>query len=442
METSLKIFRDPIHNVIDLDTGDKSVNGLLTRLIDSAEFQRLRFIRQLGFAYFAFPGAVHTRFEHSLGVAFLAKRFLEKIISMEEKVMETHHEPQRRELFAAFFDRMKRDGPFIIVAALLHDIGHGPLSHVTEELTGVKHEKWVEAVLTGDTEVRAILAGYDKDCPRAVADLLTNPDASSGPAKIIAGQLDIDRIDYLLRDSAMTGAGYGKFDVEWLLNVLTVGVWDGRVEIGLDLGKGLSVAEAFVMARVYMFKNIYLHKTSLVAQDMLRLLIARVRALPRAETDAFFPDKGIRRLFYEDDPSPEELLPEYLALTDVDLFYHLKLMRAADDPIVRRLADGLVRRDLFKETDPADWDGVRNYIRKAKGPDAEQYYATALTIDARQDKLSYRAGRDMVFLFDKNGEGHELLETSDIILPAARTERPAPALYADAELYRAYLREK
>ena len=372
----MKIFRDPIHNVINLDTSDKAANQLIVNLIDTKEFQRLRFIRQMGLAYLAYPSALHSRFEHSLGVAFLAKRFLDKILSL--KVQFTGP------LFDEFFDELKENYALTIVAALLHDIGHGPLSHACEEVTSVSHEKWNKEIIFGDTEINKCLLEYGgghgyrgghENCPGNVYAIMTS-------SKIISGQLDVDRMDYLLRDSHMTGSGYGRFDVEWLLNVLTVGVRDRQVEIGLDYGKGQSVAEDFTMARLYMYKNVYLHKTNLIAQNMLVALFERLRQIGYIGN---MP--GIERVFISKisemseipemsemseisktpdiaDTSLSALLDDYLSLTDIEMFYFLKQLRHIDDKIARDLADGLINRRLPKDSE--NWDDTRKLILNEK----------------------------------------------------------------------------
>jgi len=302
----MKIFRDPIHNVINLDTGDKTTNKLIINLIDSREFQRLRFIKQLGFAYLAYPSATHTRFEHSLGVAFLAKRFLERITSLEDKNL-------------------------TIVAALLHDIGHGPLSHSCEALTGISHEAWTKEIILGKTEVNDLLVKFDKNCPQTICNILDS-------SEIISGQLDVDRMDYLLRDSHMTGTGYGRFDLEWMLNVMTADIKNDKVEIGV-VDKGQSVVEDFEMARVYMYKNVYLHKTNLAAHNMLIALFNRLKS-------HFCPDESIKRVFLSGNKNTAELLDDYLSITDVDLYYLLKQLQYSDDAVIRDLSYGLLNRKL------------------------------------------------------------------------------------------------
>ena len=424
----MKMFRDPIHNVIDLDAGDKRLNQLLVDLIDSREFQRLRYIKQLGFAFFAYPSGVHTRFEHSLGVAFMAKRFIDKVLSIEEKTLEQHKGAEHKVILSDFFEKVRKHRGATIVAALLHDIGHGTLSHVTEHLLDIHHEDWSREIIEGETEIHRLLVEFDKSLPQDVLGILGG-DETYPSAKIIAGQVDVDKIDYLLRDSYMTGSSYGKFDVEWLLNVLAIGIKDGAVEIGLDEGKGLSVAEDFIMARIYMFQNVYFHKISLLAQGMLKLMFERVRELGQKEAEPLFPNKSFARLFFSPKKEAKQLLGDFLEVTDLELFGLIKHLTKAEDEVLRVLADGLLNRRLFKQAPQGDTQALRDFI----GASREKYYMLELGSEVLHEKLSYTLGRDKVFLFDKTGTSHQIHEKSSIIPPRAINLNFRKGYYVEAK---------
>ena len=420
----MKIFRDPIHNVINLDTKDKATNNLLVQLIDSKEFQRLRSLKQLGFAYLVYPSATHTRFEHSLGVAFLTKKFIEHIIGIRERILGYHpEESAERKKFVAFFDQTEQDKNLAIVAALLHDIGHGPLSHVLEKFTnGIKHEDWTREIILGNTEVNSRLKEYNSEYPQKVCDLLTNANHTSPVAKILAGQIDVDRIDYMLRDAHMTGAQYGNFDVEWLYNVLTVGIVKDNVEIGIDLGKGISIVEDFVMARIYMYKNIYFHTTNLVAQAMLKRLFQRIRELP--PNSLSFIDENLKNIFLmmpEEQADKKKLLSDYLSISDIDLFYCLKKLQHSDDSIVRVLSAGLLNRCLFKKIDPKQLAALQAFIG-AKFGEEEHYYIAPIEMDLEEGRLAYSRDKKPIYLFDKNGKGHDIVKKSEIVRATLKTE--------------------
>src|SRR5262245_33613025 len=190
-------YRDPLHNIISLDES-KFDDRLVVELIDTPEFQRLRRVKQLGLAMFTYQGAEHSRFTHSIGVMHLMTRAL-NLLAARHSISE--------ELRA-----IARAG------ALLHDVGHGPFSHVMEHVTGFHHEDWTRRIiLDPETAINKILASRDASFPDKVASLY---DHSFRPAfiwQLVSSQLDCDRMDYLLRDSLMTGAKYGIYDLEWVL---------------------------------------------------------------------------------------------------------------------------------------------------------------------------------------------------------------------------------
>lgn len=230
-----KVFRDPIHNLIRLGPEDRWVLDL----IDTKEFQRLRRIRQLGLAHFVYPGAEHTRFTHSLGVFNFARRIIQQLL-------------QRHEADTDLCRELREESTIIKAAALLHDVGHGPFSHVfervfAEEESGLKeHDDWTCDILRDpSTEIHKVLA---KVCPDRIDDVCSLI-SDSGPVRrdlyvkdIVSSQLDADRMDYLLRDSLMTGSRYGQYDSEWVLNALAIGnlcvAGTSAKKLCLDVSKG------------------------------------------------------------------------------------------------------------------------------------------------------------------------------------------------------------
>src|SRR5438552_13767220 len=176
-----KIIRDPVHDVIAFDL-ERPVERLLFELVNTAEFQRLRRIRQLGMAHLAYPGADHSRYSHSLGVMETARKMFQQLARF-------HKIDPAEELVA-------------LCAALLHDLGHGPFSHVFERVTGVHHERLTQQVLLDDdSEVHGVLTAHDRTLPKRVADLLNCKPSRNYFCDILSSQLDADRLDYLLRDN-------------------------------------------------------------------------------------------------------------------------------------------------------------------------------------------------------------------------------------------------
>src|SRR6266700_1422742 len=249
---SERIYRDPVHNIIRLrsDTDD---GRLMIRLIDTPEFQRLRRIKQLGLGLYTYQGAEHSRFTHSLGALHLMARILDRL-SDSNKIS-----PEDRAAAQA--------------AALLHDIGHGPFSHAMEAVLGFHHEEWtVRAVTSDETEIGHALRGYSPDLPRRVASIIEGTFKPAALAQLVSSQLDVDRMDYLLRDSLMTGAKYGLFDLEWIINSLHIDEQADRIYVA---ARGIHAVEEYLQARYYMFRQVYFHRTLRSAEAGLRSALRR-----------------------------------------------------------------------------------------------------------------------------------------------------------------------
>src|SRR5881296_63428 len=198
-----KYFRDPIHKSISFD---KEREKLVIDLINTREFQRLRRIRQLGALFLTFHGAEHTRFTHSLGVAYMAKRIFDSLVAASQI-------PQKGRA-------LERTRLVAIAAALLHDLGHGPFTHLYEKVfNDRKHEEWTRLIIhntRGETGRLLRRAGMVEDVLAVYDRAYTPPFVSD----IVSSQLDADRLDYLLRDSFMTGVAYGRYDLDWILTNL------------------------------------------------------------------------------------------------------------------------------------------------------------------------------------------------------------------------------
>ena len=199
---SQRTYHDPLHHGITLDDANRA-EALVMTLIDAAPFQRLRRIRQLGPAFLTFHGAESSRFTHSLGVFHLARLALKNLSRLDPSLND--------------------EQGLLYAAALLHDIGHGPLSHTGEEMFGLHHETWSAAVIRRHPAIRDPLNAFSPGMAEAVADLLEHGIAQRSVIKrLVSSQLDCDRLDYLLRDSYTTGARYGQLDTERILSGLTL----------------------------------------------------------------------------------------------------------------------------------------------------------------------------------------------------------------------------
>jgi HD superfamily phosphohydrolase len=271
------ILRDPIHGLMAFEGARERV---LSALLPTREVQRLRRVRQLGLASLVFPGAEHSRFAHALGAAHVMSRLLDRFEALDVQLA-----PDER-----LDDEAKNDA---LAAALLHDLGHGPYSHLFEDvLPGApRHETWTERFLLDPrSEVHLALEGLSRGSAARVAALVLGRHRLPYLGHAISGTLDVDRCDYLLRDSHMTGVRYGIYDLDWLLRALTLGhVRDAsgreRPELAVDGRKGLPPIEGFFLARNFMYQQVYHHKAVRAAEVLVRAILARASELLRDGLD-------------------------------------------------------------------------------------------------------------------------------------------------------------
>jgi HD superfamily phosphohydrolase len=280
----VKIIKDPVHGYVE-------VEDLSLALLDSPPLQRLRYIRQLGFSYLVYPGANHTRFEHSLGTMFLA------------------------DVAARRFGLSEGDRKLVVAAGLLHDIGHGPFSHASEPLMEqflhTTHDDIARIVSSG---IGALLDEYGVD-PGELCRVVKGDHRLSG---IIHGDLDVDRMDYLLRDAYYTGAPYGTVDAQRLIRHLIQTPNGGTV---LD-ESGVNAAESLLIARTLMRPSVYFHHVSRIGESMFQLAVLE-------------HTNGGR----------EETIQELMAMDDQACMHAL---RTSENPVARGLADRLYGRRLYK----------------------------------------------------------------------------------------------
>jgi HD superfamily phosphohydrolase len=325
MSTPERFYRDSVHNIIRLKT-DSPEGELIAGLIDSREFQRLRRIRQLGLAHFAYQGAEHTRFTHSLGAFHLATRILYKLANSHRI------EPE--------------DALAVRVAALLHDIGHGAFSHVIEPILNFHHEDFtVEAVLSDETEAGRLLRGFDAGLAERVAAIIRGTFKPTALAQLVSSQLDVDRMDYLLRDSLMTGAKYGVYDIEWIIKSIEINREGDHLYVSAP---GISAVEDYLQARYYMFRQVYFHRTLRSAEAILRALIRRALELFSSGGDVWFAGGTA----FENVLRGRRLtLSEHLSIDDTDVLFHIKQWQHSTDPVLGDLASRFLHRRLFKGFD-------------------------------------------------------------------------------------------
>jgi HD superfamily phosphohydrolase len=322
---SERIYRDPVHNIIRLRT-DTAEGELMMRLIDTPEFQRLRRIKQLGLGLYTYQGAEHSRFTHSLGAFHLMSRVLDR--------------------FGEKYQINEQDRAAARAAALLHDVGHGSFSHVMEKVLGLHHEKWtVEVVLSDVTGIGQLLRQFSPDLPGKVAAIIEGRFQPAALAQLVSSQLDVDRMDYLLRDSLMTGAKYGIYDLEWIINALAIDEEHDRIYVA---ARGLYAVEEYLQARYYMFRQVYFHRTLRSAEAVLRAILRRaLRLLETGESVWYAPDTAFEKVLRRNSLK----LTEYLEVDDSDVIFHIKQWQRSSDGILADLSKRFTGRRLFKAID-------------------------------------------------------------------------------------------
>jgi len=328
------ILRDPVHGLIPFDTSE---DDIIVRLLATSEVQRLRRIRQLGVSSLVFPGAEHTRFAHAVGSAHVMKRLVARLRDVEGDLPHRHRIGKGRATEA-------------VAAALLHDVGHGPLSHLFEEaLAGApRHEEWsTRIILDGDSEVSKVLAAEDPSLPARVAELVLGRHELAYLARAVSGTVDVDRCDYLLRDSHATGVPYGRFDLDWLLRSFTFAKMSGENEappLGIDGAKGIVSLESFILARLFMFQQVYFHKAARAAEWMICAILSRAAALLQSGIALPAVPPAIATIANTRKAS----LGDYLELDDAVLFAAMHAWESSKDAALSDISRRIRGRSLFK----------------------------------------------------------------------------------------------
>lgn len=311
------VVNDPVYGFVSVP------RGLLCELINHPAFQRLSRIRQLGMSALVYPGATHTRWAHSLGAYHLMR---EAFRSLKEK--------------GVFVFDVEEEGAEI--AILLHDIGHGPFSHVLEH-TLIEH-------LSHEEITRALMRRLNREFGGALGmaiQIYSDEYPKRFLHQLICSQLDTDRLDYLCRDSFYTGVREGNIGAARLIKMLSVA--DDRLVVE---GKGLYSVENYLMARRLMYWQVYLHKTAVAAEEMLRAALERAKELTRGGVQLFaspqleyFLRSEVQTSHFEED---EECINHFLNLNDSDILCALGVWQHSEDAVLSALAGGFVNRRLFK----------------------------------------------------------------------------------------------
>ena len=316
MNIKVKIINDPVYGFL------RFAEPELIRVIDHRWFQRLRHIKQMGLAQLVYPGAVHTRLAHSLGACHLMGKALDELKTKDITSDKDEYVAAR-------------------LAALLHDIGHGPFSHSLEHtLVGVHHETISRLIMQRMNEemgglLEKAIQIFDRSYPRKYLH------------QLVSSQMDVDRMDYLNRDSFYTGVSEGVIGYDRILQMLTVRDNELMVE-----EKGVHSVEKFIIARRLMYWQVYLHKTVLGAEMLLINILKRAKELAQDGKELFatpalnyFLYRNLTEADFLNDP---QHLDKYLELDDTDVMASIKVWQTHDDKILSMLCKMLILRKLYK----------------------------------------------------------------------------------------------
>ncbi|TWS94227.1 HD domain-containing protein [Streptococcus sp. sy018] len=319
-----KIFRDPIHNQIVVD------HPVVYDLINTPEFQRLRRIKQLGTTGFTFHGGEHSRFSHCLGVYHLARQ-------VTRTFSENYTEHWQAD-----------DNLLTMVAALLHDLGHGPYSHTFEGLFATDHEQFTQEIITSPTTaINQILTKVAPNFPDKVASVINHTYPNKQVIQLISSQIDCDRMDYLLRDSYMTGVQYGQFDLTRILSSLR------PLDSGLVFTKGgYHAVEDYLISRYQMYMQVYFHPASRAMEVLLKNLLKRAQVLYPTHQNFFRKESPKLIPFFD----KTYTLKDYLKLDDSILNTYIQSWMDSTDPILSDLSQRFINRRVLKSVTFAEKD--------------------------------------------------------------------------------------
>ncbi|WP_283640224.1 HD domain-containing protein [Mesonia mobilis] len=389
----LKILNDPIYGFITIP------NERIFDIIEHKYFQRLRRISQMGMSYLVYPGAQHTRFHHALGCMHLMRKSLEVLRFKGVKISEKEEEA-------------------LLIAILLHDIGHGPFSHAMEHsiVSGVSHE-WLSLQF-----MEKMNAEFNQSLTLAI-QIFKGEYHRKFFKQLIASQLDVDRLDYLKRDSFYTGVAEGNINSERLITMLNVNNDELVVE-----QKGIYSVEKFLVARRLMYWQVYLHKTSLGAEQLLIRVLKRAKELsgkgvelPASKALSFFLKNEMNFENFTD-----ETLHTFSKLDDYDIVSAMKEWISCDDFVLKNLCKSIINRDLLKvklKKTPIESGKVEKHLEELQQKyKISKEEANYFVFKGSVSNLAYRDDVENINILYKNGKVSDVIKASDQLNLSALTK--------------------
>lgn len=417
--------QDPVHGLMEF----RGSEAVIIDLLRTPELRRLRRIRQMGLAQMVFPGAEHSRFVHALGVANLALRFAQRAVEESEGLLPQLLRPDAEAI---------RD---FAVAALCHDIGHGPLSHMWErEVVGGRDydlegwcrslgldpddvsqgsgvPAWHELITQGflswpEGELHRLLEQFAEGFSERLRLLLSGCHYLPYLTSLLDGDIDVDRADFLLRDAHNCGVGYGRYDLFWLMSTYAIGYDEnGYLVGGFDRRKAAKVVEQFLVARGAMYDSVYHHKTVRSIEGMVGLLLRRLRSLDPDMLEVLNEGQPFMRPFVKA-LAGEPLEPqELLCLDDFGLWHLIDCVASVSgrrfDHTSWDLANRILKRDLFKMI-PVKSRQLERFLRNL---DADAQLRSAVEEGSATGDPSFYAFADEASkrLLNPPGSGHSFL---------------------------------
>ncbi len=402
-----KIINDPVFGFISLQS------ELIFDLIEHPFLQRLRHIKQLGFSYLVFPGANHSRFEHALGASHLMRQAISVLRLKGHEITE-------------------EEADAVTIAILLHDIGHAPFSHVLENsLVNVPHEE-ISLLLMNNLNRQ-----FDGRLTMAI-EIFRNKYKKKFLHQLVAGQLDMDRLDYLSRDSFFTGVAEGVVGIDRIIKMLNV--WDDQLAVD---SKGIYSIEKFLIARRLMYWQVYLHKTVVSAEFLLINILKRARELAKSGIPVYATPT--LRIFLQHNYTSENfweqsvvegksLLEWFSLLDDNDLLTSVKEWQFHPDSVLSRLSRSLIQRKLFrvkmKENPFTEKWKEKTVTQIADKLTGNRQLAGYLLMTGEITNNAYNRHNEKIYILFKNGKIKDMEKASDINLSAfTKTVRKFFACY-------------
>ena len=387
-----KIINDPVYGFISVP------DPFIQQLIDHPYFQRLRRIKQMGLAHYVYPGAHHTRFHHALGAMYLMDEALKVLRDKGVEITDT-----------------ERQGA--LIAILLHDVGHGPFSHALENtiVKGVSHEKLSLAFM------ELLNEEFPGKLDEAIR-IFKGEHPKRFLCNLVSGQLDVDRLDYLRRDSFYTGVSEGIVGAERIIKLINVTDNELVVE-----EKGIYSVEKLLIARRLMYWQVYLHKTVISTEFLILNILKRVKEL--AENGRIlFAGRALRYFLERKGPisDPKEIVPMFSRLDDADLSACLKEWAEDEDEVLAELCRRILDRRLFKIflQDKPFTDDTKERVREALAQmGKDETLATYFFTDGEvQNTIYSRSSKSPIRILMKNGAVKDITEVSETIDSLKRVE--------------------